>query len=76
MISLTATGSGYYRVYVNGAFVSQHIAEREAAEKAMTAKIMNPNSDVRYTHDYEVVLGGSIDTSAHVTTGTGTPVTT
>ena len=53
-IELTASGGGYYRVYVDGERVSQHTAEREAVESAGDYKRKNPTSEVYYDHDYRV----------------------
>ena len=53
-VEFTARGSGYYRVYVDGIQVSRHIAEREAAERAVNEAEANPGAHVRYDHDYEV----------------------
>lgn len=53
-IDLTATGGGYFRVFVDGVQVSQHTAEREAAERATELAIQNPLSTVTYDHDYSV----------------------
>lgn len=55
MIELTAQGSGYFRVLVDGAEVSKHIAEREAAESAVAQKLGRPDATVVYVHDYTVV---------------------
>lgn len=53
-IELTAVGSGYYRVMVDGVQVSQHIAEREASERATNEKLNALGSEVYYDHDYRV----------------------
>jgi hypothetical protein len=51
---LTAEGSGYYRVFVDGAEVSRHTTEREAVESSLRALAEHPGAAVRYTHDYVV----------------------
>lgn len=56
MIKLTATGSGYYRVYLDGVEVSQHTTPHKAAESAVNVKMENPGSRVSYDHDYNVVV--------------------
>lgn len=56
-ITLTAAGSGYYRVMVNGVQVSQHVSEREAVEVAVNRKAAQLSNEVFYTHDYTVVVG-------------------
>jgi hypothetical protein len=55
-VRLTALGSGYYRVLVDGAQVTQHTTEREASEEAVEQKLNNPNSTVFYIHDYSVTV--------------------
>jgi hypothetical protein len=54
MISLTAAAQGYYRVFVNDEQVSQHVQEREAAERVTNEKLKDPSADVYYDHDYKV----------------------
>lgn len=55
MVDLTAKGSGYFRVYVDDVEVSQHLQEREAAERVVELKALNPDNKVVYRHDgYEV----------------------
>ena len=54
MITLTAVGGGYYRVYCDGEEVSKHTAEREAAEKAINLALQRPDAKVWYTHEYGV----------------------
>ena len=54
MITLTAAGSGYYIISVDGVDVSRHITEREAAEGAFNRIEISPTADVRYRHDYSV----------------------
>lgn len=56
MLEATALNSGYFRVIVNGTEVSQHLAEREAEEKAMAIKAKDPALKVSYRHDYEVEI--------------------
>ena len=68
-VEFTARGSGYYRVFVDGAQVSRHVAEREAAERAVNEAESNPGAHVRYDHDYEVdvafvVVAAAADTTA------------
>jgi len=53
-IEATAVGQGYYRVFVGGQQVSQHIAEREAMESAGKQKQAKPSESVYYDHDYRV----------------------
>jgi hypothetical protein len=55
-ITLTATGSGYYIVSVNGVDVSRHTAEREANEAVFNIAEANPSASVRYWHDYSVTV--------------------
>lgn len=50
-VTLTATGSGYYRVYVDGVEVSQHTTQHKADEAAINAKTINSDSVVTYDHD-------------------------
>ena len=84
-VEFTARGSGYYRVYVDGIQVSRHIAEREAAERAVNEAEANPGAHVRYDHDYEVDVilqsapsrgGGSSPPSGGGGGGEGLPVYT
>jgi len=49
----TATGR-YYKVYVDGEYISQHSDEREAIEAANVQKFIHYDSDVYYIHEYEV----------------------
>jgi hypothetical protein len=49
-------------VSVDGTDVSQHRAEREAIESALNR--VRPGNDVRYRHDYMVVVQASSTTSA------------
>jgi hypothetical protein len=56
VLDYTATGGGYYEVTVDGALLSKHLTEREAIENANVAKLANPSADVRYRHNYEVVV--------------------
>lgn len=58
MSDLRALGSGYFEVFVDGAKVSQHTTERNAAERAYDEKMANPAADVRYKQQLEVVLEG------------------
>lgn len=51
---LTAIGSGYYRLFKNGAEFSKHTSEREALESAFNLKASEPAVAVTYKHDYEV----------------------
>jgi hypothetical protein len=60
-ITLTATGSGYYRVYVDGEYYSQHITERIAIASAIQAKSENPDKDVWYDHEYIVTIDGDVE---------------
>lgn len=53
-MKLTAIGSGYYRVYVDGIEVSKHTSEREAIESAFARETADPSKNVTYKHDYEV----------------------
>ena len=60
-MKLTAIGSGYYKVYLDGAEDGQkHVAEREAIEHAMEVKVLYPNSRVTYVHEYEVLVGDKV----------------
>lgn len=54
MINLTAQGSGYYIVSVNGVDTTQHVTEREAIESAVNQEQDNPSAVVEYRHDYIV----------------------
>ena len=60
-VDLTARGSGYYRVFVNGGQISRHIAEREAIEVATEQALINKNAQIYYDHDYEVDVAVRID---------------
>lgn len=51
---LTAVGSGYYTVSVNGVEVSRHTTEREAIEAAVNREQAKHGEVVRYRHDYVV----------------------
>ena len=51
-VKYTAKGGGYYRVLVDGAEVSKHLAEREALESA--ANHYRDGLEVKVIHDYEV----------------------
>lgn len=53
-VDLTAKGGGYYRVHVNGALFSQHVAEREAVERCTEVLNSAPTADVYYDHAYRV----------------------
>ncbi len=74
-ISLRALSSGYYKVFSNGVLKSKHITEREAAEAAMEHVLLGA-SDVKYVHDYTVVVEATIPEGTFATTGSGNPVTT
>lgn len=75
MVEFTARGSGYYRVFVNGEQVSQHVAEREAVERAVNEAEDNPDATIYYDHDYEVdvliqsVANGRVGVSAQQGSG-------
>jgi hypothetical protein len=60
-INLTATGSGYYKVYVDGHQYSQHTTERIAISSAIQAKEENPEKDVWYDHEYIVTVDGDVE---------------
>jgi hypothetical protein len=60
-ITLTATGSGYYRVYVDGDQYSQHTTERIAISSAIQAKSENPDKEVWYDHEYIVTVDGDVE---------------
>lgn len=62
-IETTAIGR-YYKVYVNGEYLSQHIAEREAIESSSEALDEDPDADVFYIHEYVV----QVKTNAGATT--------
>lgn len=69
-VETTARGAGYYRVYSDGAQVSQHTTEREAAKAAVNAKLANPDAAVYYSHDYEVdVTINAIDITMKAVSG-------
>lgn len=53
-IDFTADNQGYYRVFVDGQHVSNHVQEREASQRAMNIKMENPDAEVYYDHDYRV----------------------
>ena len=53
-MKLTAIGSGYYRVFKDGAEVSKHSSEREAVEAAVNLEATTPSANITYKHDYEV----------------------
>jgi hypothetical protein len=61
-VELTAKGGGYYRVYVNGALFSSHVAEREAIERVTEVLYGAPDAHVVYEHDYTVEAQLSLDT--------------
>ncbi len=61
-MKLTATKAGYFVVSVDGVEVSKHLQEREAIESAVNRVL--PGNDVRYRHDYEVVVQAGSKTSA------------
>lgn len=56
LFKFTAKNSGYYRVFVDGVQVSQHITEREALEEATEQKTMAPEKEVYFDHDYKVMI--------------------
>lgn len=56
MFEFTAKGR-YYKVYVDGVYISQHTTEREALERASSEKFFNPDANVIYVHEYEVDVG-------------------
>lgn len=58
MLKLTAVGSGYYRVFVDGIQVSQHTAEREAIESAADHALTG--AVVYYDHDYRVDVEAAV----------------
>ena len=53
-ITTTAKGSGYYRVYLDDAEVSQHVSERQAQKSATELAAAKPGQLVYYDHDYRV----------------------
>jgi len=55
IVENTAIGR-YYKVYLDGAYQSQHSTEREALEKATNLVWSNPGSAVIYNHEYEVTV--------------------
>jgi hypothetical protein len=55
-VKYTAQQSGYFRVFVNGAEVSQHTTEREALERAENEEEKNPANDIEVTHEYKVAV--------------------
>lgn len=62
-VELTARGSGYYRVIVNGAQFSQHTTEREAIESVTEVLYGAPDATVYYDHDYHVDAELSLDSA-------------
>ena len=54
MIDATARGQGYFKVYADDAYVSQHIAEREALERCAEVLTVRPVARVYYVHEYTV----------------------
>lgn len=62
MINLTAQGSGYYIVSVDGVDTTQHVTEREAIESAVNQEQANPAATVTYRHDYIVRVEEVADT--------------
>lgn len=56
LFEYTATGR-YYKTYIDSLYVSKHTTEREAVEKVNELKLSNPQSEVAYTHEYEVDVG-------------------
>lgn len=62
-LEYTAKGR-YYHVTRDGTLASRHTTEREAAEMSGNLALRYPDSDVRYTHEYEVevrVIGSLAD---------------
>ena len=59
-MKLTATGSGYYRVYKDGIEVSKHTSEREAIEAAANRELSHPSDVITYKHDYEVKVEADV----------------
>ncbi len=55
LYDFTAVGR-YYKVYIDGEYFSQHTTEREAAQKAASLIFRNPDSEVKYIHEYEVLV--------------------
>lgn len=53
-MKLTAVGSGYFVVSVNGTDVSNHTTEREAIEASVNRELGKPDDVVEYRHDYKV----------------------
>ena len=54
MIDATARGQGYFKVYADDAFVSQHTQEREALERSAEILAVRPTARVYYVHEYTV----------------------
>jgi hypothetical protein len=57
-VKLTAIKAGYFIVSVDGVDVSKHTQEREAIESAVSRVL--PGNDVRYRHDYVVVVQAGV----------------
>jgi hypothetical protein len=60
-VKLTALKAGYFIVSVDGVDVSKHTQEREAIESAVSRVL--PGNDVRYRHDYVVVVQAGVSKS-------------
>lgn len=75
-MKLTANGSGYYVVSVNGVDVSRHTAEREAIEAAVNRELTTQADVVLYRHDYAVRVEQDAPAPAPAPTPTPTPTPT
>lgn len=64
-MKFTALRSGQFIVSVDGVDVSKHTTEREALESAVNR--VKPGNDVRYRHDYVVVVQASTATLVPLT---------
>jgi hypothetical protein len=58
-MNIASKGSGYFRVFVNGAEVSRHVQAHKAHQRAYFEKTTNPKNDVRVKADleYEYTVG-------------------
>jgi len=68
-ITLTATGSGYYKLYdFNGVFLSNHVTERKAIQKCVNFMI-SKLEHCTIVHDYRVT--GNIKVNGELVPITG-----
>jgi hypothetical protein len=66
-VKLTALKAGYFIVSVDGVDVSKHTQEREAIESAVSRVL--PGNDVRYRHEYVVVVQAGVSSKSVALSG-------